>query len=92
VSQPVSPQRTRTPWSGSTCSPALPPEIDDRTELSEDERAYVGQVEHWEAHEGAYEHQQRTRPLTLAYGLSNSPVGLLAWLVEKLRGWSDCDV
>jgi pimeloyl-ACP methyl ester carboxylesterase len=70
---------------------ALPPDIDDRTELSEDERAYIEQVERWEAHEGAYEHQQRTRPLTLSYGLSDSPVGLLAWLVEKLRAWSDCD-
>jgi pimeloyl-ACP methyl ester carboxylesterase len=38
---------------------------------------------------GAYEHAQRTRPVTLSYGLSDSPVGLLAWLVEKLREWSD---
>ena len=30
-----------------------------------------------------------TRPVTLAYGLSDSPVGLLAWLVEKFRAWSD---
>lgn len=67
----------------------LAPEIDHATELSDDEREYMAQVEHWEADEGAYEHQQRTRPLTLAYGLSDSPVGLLAWLVEKLRAWSD---
>jgi pimeloyl-ACP methyl ester carboxylesterase len=47
-------------------------------------------VEAWERDEGAYQHQQQTRPLTLAYGLSDSPVGLLAWIVEKLRAWSDC--
>ena len=35
-------------------------------------------------------HQQSTRPLTLSYGLSDSPVGLLAWILEKYRAWSDC--
>lgn len=53
------------------------------------ELAYLAQAAEWERSEGAYEHQQQTRPLTLAYGLSDSPVGLLAWLVEKLRAWSD---
>jgi pimeloyl-ACP methyl ester carboxylesterase len=33
----------------------------------------------------------RTRPLTLAYGLSDSPVGLAAWILDKWRDWSDCD-
>ena len=32
-----------------------------------------------------------TRPLTLAQGLSDSPSGLLSWLVEKWRAWSDSD-
>jgi len=26
----------------------------------------------------------------MAYALQDSPVGLLAWIVEKLRGWADC--
>jgi pimeloyl-ACP methyl ester carboxylesterase len=34
--------------------------------------------------------QQRTRPLTLAQGLSDSPSGLLAWILEKYWAWSDC--
>lgn len=38
-----------------------------------------------------YEHVQRTRPLTLAYGLSDSPTGLLAWITEKYRAWSHCN-
>lgn len=25
-----------------------------------------------------------------AYGLADSPAGLLAWIVEKYRAWSDC--
>ncbi|ARS28356.1 epoxide hydrolase family protein [Sphingomonas sp. KC8] len=29
-------------------------------------------------------------PQTLAYGLHDSPVGLLAWLLERWRAWSDC--
>ena len=38
---------------------------------------------------GGYQHQQNTRPLTLAHALSDSPTGLLAWIVEKYRAWSD---
>jgi len=34
---------------------------------------------------------QSTKPQTLAYGLTDSPAGLAAWLVEKYRTWSDCD-
>jgi pimeloyl-ACP methyl ester carboxylesterase len=32
----------------------------------------------------------RTKPQTAAVGLTDSPAGLAAWIVEKLRGWSDC--
>jgi pimeloyl-ACP methyl ester carboxylesterase len=35
---------------------------------------------------------QGTRPQTLAYGLTDSPVGLLAWIVEKLKEWTDGDL
>mmetsp|Transcript_10606 Transcript_10606/g.16070 ORF Transcript_10606/g.16070 Transcript_10606/m.16070 type:complete len:447 (+) Transcript_10606:56-1396(+) len=38
-----------------------------------------------------YFHEQTTRPQTLAYGLTDSPVGLLAWIAEKFHAWSDCD-
>jgi hypothetical protein len=34
---------------------------------------------------------QSTDPQTIAYALHDSPVGLLAWLVERRRNWSDCD-
>jgi pimeloyl-ACP methyl ester carboxylesterase len=66
-----------------------PPELDDDAVLSEAEREYVEHVAQWNRDEGAYMHQQQTRPVTLAYGLSDSPVGLLGWLVEKYRAWSD---
>lgn len=32
----------------------------------------------------------RTRPQTAAVGLNDSPAALAAWIVEKLRSWSDC--
>jgi pimeloyl-ACP methyl ester carboxylesterase len=36
-----------------------------------------------------YLHLQRTKPQTLGYGLTDSPVGLLAWIYEKLVSWTD---
>lgn len=33
--------------------------------------------------------QQSTQPQTLGYALADSPVGLLAWIYEKLRNWTD---
>ena len=41
--------------------------------------------------ESGYALLQSTRPQTLGVALNDSPVGLLAWIVEKFRAWSDCD-
>jgi pimeloyl-ACP methyl ester carboxylesterase len=38
-----------------------------------------------------YQRQQSTRPQTLGYGLVDSPIALLAWVVEKFWAWTDCD-
>ena len=56
-----------------------------------EEQAYLDRVAAWLAAEGAYAHLHGTKPLTLAYALTDSPVGLAAWIVEKFRAWSDCD-
>jgi hypothetical protein len=37
----------------------------------------------------AYAVIQGTRPLTLGYGLNDSPAGLAAWIVDKFWAWSD---
>jgi pimeloyl-ACP methyl ester carboxylesterase len=63
----------------------------DPAELSDAEREYLAAVDRWRAAEGAYGVVQRTKPQTLAFALNDSPIGLAAWLVEKLRDWSDCD-
>lgn len=36
-----------------------------------------------------YSTEQATKPQTLAYSLNDSPVGLLAWIYEKLHDWTD---
>lgn len=60
-------------------------------ELTEEEIQYDKDGEDWYNKEGAYSHQQRTKPLTLAYGLNDSPIGLCAWIIEKFFAWSDCN-
>ncbi|TGA96605.1 epoxide hydrolase [Sporolactobacillus shoreae] len=64
---------------------------EEASPLIEAEQKYASEVKLWEIEEGAYEHQQSTRPQTLAYGLNDSPAGLAAWIIEKFRSWSDCD-
>jgi pimeloyl-ACP methyl ester carboxylesterase len=51
---------------------------------------FLDELRHWQREETGYQWIQGTRPQTLAYGLSDSPVGLAAWIVEKFRSWSDC--
>lgn len=36
-----------------------------------------------------YYNLQTTRPQTLGYSLADSPIGLLAWMYEKLHDWTD---
>ncbi|GAA4684650.1 multidrug MFS transporter [Phytohabitans rumicis] len=57
--------------------------------LSAAERAYLEVNEAWWRHEGAYKEIQATKPQTLGYGLTDSPAGLAAWILEKWRSWSD---
>ena len=62
----------------------------DPAARTDDDRSLLEQVDRWRAAEGAYAHEHATRPHTLAVALGDSPAGLAAWIVEKLRGWSDC--
>lgn len=62
----------------------------DEAELSEPERGYLAAGQQWLMTEGGYALEQSTKPRTLAVGLGDSPGGLAAWIVEKLRSWSDC--
>lgn len=63
----------------------------DLSDPSPDEREALAARKHYERWEAGYSKQQATRPQTLGYGLADSPVGQMAWIVEKLCAWSDCD-
>lgn len=43
------------------------------------------------AHTTGYQQIQSTKPHTLGPAMSDSPVGLASWIVEKWHGWSDHD-
>lgn len=45
----------------------------------------------WQREGAGYAALNASRPQTLAYALTDSPVGQLAWIVEKFREWTDCD-
>ncbi|MFB9926244.1 epoxide hydrolase family protein [Amycolatopsis halotolerans] len=60
-------------------------------DVTPEEREWLQDVTAWGAAEGAYAAMHRTKPQTAAVGLTDSPAGLAAWIVEKLRAWSDCD-
>jgi pimeloyl-ACP methyl ester carboxylesterase len=66
------------------------PFLSQSENLTEEEIQYQKKSELWYTTEGAYSHQHKTKPITLAYALNDSPVGLCAWIVEKFYSWSDC--
>jgi pimeloyl-ACP methyl ester carboxylesterase len=68
----------------------LPVFLGDRADLAPEEREFLDGAAGWAAAEGAYAAMHRTKPQTAAVGLTDSPAGLAAWIVEKLRAWSDC--
>ena len=56
----------------------------------EEQRAIQG-LDHYRKWDSGYSTQQATRPQTLAYGLTDSPAGQAAWILEKFWAWTDCD-
>jgi microsomal epoxide hydrolase len=61
-------------------------------EPTPEEREYLKQLAHFAAEETGYQWIQGTKPQTLAFGLTDSPAGLAAWIAEKFRSWSDADI
>ncbi len=69
----------------------LRPGIDLKTTtFSAAEQAWLKQVSDGRDDKTAYQRIQATRPQTLGVALTDSPVGLAAWIVEKFQAWSDC--
>jgi epoxide hydrolase len=56
-----------------------------------EEQEALKAFDYYQQWDSGYSKQQSTRPQTLGYGLVDSPVGQLAWIIEKFWAWMDCD-
>ena len=65
-----------------------PATMNDLTPL---EQSALAGMQHYSDHDSGYSKQQSTRPQTVGYALSDSPVGQMAWILEKYWAWMDCD-
>ena len=64
---------------------------DDAPPLTDADKADLAAMHEFQREEAGYAIEQGTKPQTLGVGLNDSRAGLLAWIVEKFRTWSDCD-
>ncbi|WP_256105871.1 epoxide hydrolase family protein [Streptomyces sp. ODS05-4] len=55
------------------------------------EREWAEETRDFWRRRAAYAKQQATRPQTIGYSLVDSPVGLLAWILDKFAEWSDTE-
>ena len=56
-----------------------------------EEIAWAEQFERDQVMENGYRTQQATKPQTLSYAMMDSPVGVAAWILEKMNSWSDTE-
>ncbi|MET9026860.1 epoxide hydrolase family protein [Nocardia sp. NPDC004168] len=68
--------------------PPLPRAEAELASLTELERDRVRRMQAFMREEYGYVAIQSTRPQALAYGLTDSPVGQLAWIIDKFREWT----
>ncbi|MFD9426381.1 MULTISPECIES: epoxide hydrolase family protein [unclassified Streptomyces] len=59
--------------------------------LTERDQARLGKLSRFDAELSGYMKLQQTRPQTLAYALTDSPVGQLAWIAEKFLDWTGAE-
>ncbi len=57
--------------------------------MTEGDRRRFAAMNEWQQRSAAYMQIQGTRPQTIAHALTDSPAGLLAWIVEKFQEWTD---
>jgi epoxide hydrolase len=65
----------------------LPPD----SEQSDEEKAWSKRMAAFTASERDYFGEQQHKPQTIGFSLADSPLGTAAWIVEKLKAWSDSD-
>jgi pimeloyl-ACP methyl ester carboxylesterase len=68
-------------------SAIIQPSLDAEENLSDDEQSFLNDRASRGPWDSGYRVMQGTKPLTLSYGLTDSPAGLAAWLLEKFQSW-----
>jgi pimeloyl-ACP methyl ester carboxylesterase len=71
--------------------PIAPPDPATANDLTEKEKSAIAGIKYYNDWDSGYSKQQSTRPQTVGYGLCDSPVGQMAWILEKFWSWTDCD-
>jgi pimeloyl-ACP methyl ester carboxylesterase len=71
--------------------PMVAPDPATMEQLTPAEQSALAAMSFYQEWDSGYSKQQSTRPQTLAYGLADSPVGQMAWIVEKFYAWTDCE-
>ncbi|KAK1220537.1 hypothetical protein PQX77_016677 [Marasmius sp. AFHP31] len=66
-----------------------PSESDPPEGYTEAEKAGLARTKWFQEKGSGYMHEHNTQPQTLGYSLADPPVGLLAWIYEKLVNWTD---
>ena len=72
-------------------SDSFKPYVKENQNLDTNLKKFRKRINKWNEKEGAYASIQSTKPLSLAYGLNDSPIGLCGWIIEKFNAWSDND-
>jgi len=65
-----------------------PPDL--MSDLTDSEKLYLARFGWYQTKDSGYSTQHATRPQTIGYALTDSPVGQMAWVAEKFHGWTDC--
>ena len=58
-------------------------------QMTPEEQKAWAQVEEFQTINNGYWREQATRPQTLGYALTDSPIGLATWILEKFQAWTD---
>ena len=70
--------------------PIVAPDPDTMNDLTDREQKALADMVAYNESDSGYSKQQSTRPQTLGYALADSPVGQMAWIIEKFYAWTDC--
>lgn len=69
-------------------TPGLTPAMSDASPLTDEETAWQRRAHESMLPESGYQAVQATKPQSLAYGHTDSPIALACWIIEKFHGWT----